>query len=137
MRSGLIIWGWRVSSSKRRVRGTICFDFDGVLSQGAEYHWPLTGLDLAPLAEAQRRGYAVVVMTCNRVGLVAAELRLLGYVPVADVSMVRESWHDPERVLVTGRKVCADAYVDDRAVRWSYGEPVSAIFEALGEVSAA
>ena len=66
-----------MSKRQRATRGTVAFDFDGVLSKGANYHWPLTGLDLTLIREAQDRGYAVAVMTCNDVNLVAAELRRL------------------------------------------------------------
>jgi hypothetical protein len=40
-------------------------------------------------------------------------------------------WHDPEVVLVTGRKVCADAYIDDRAIRYAYGEDPARVWDVL------
>jgi hypothetical protein len=124
-----------MTRSRQQVRGTIVFDFDGVLSEGAEYHWPLTGLDLTLIREAHERGYAVAVMTCNDVGRVADELTRYGVVAFADHEMAYQYWHNPGLVLVTGRKVCADLYVDDKAVRYRYGEPVSMVFDAL-EVAA-
>jgi hypothetical protein len=110
---------------------TIAFDFDGVLSEGAGYHWPLTGLDLSLIHQAHERGYAVVIMTCNDVRLVAAELNRNGISVLADTRMRYLEWHNPSVVLVTGRKVCADAYVDDRAIRYAYGEDPANVWTEL------
>lgn len=117
--------------SLRWVQGTVCFDFDGVLSKGSDYHWPTDELDLSLITEAHERGYAVAVMTCNDVHRVADELRKHGLRVHPDPYMYRASWHDPERVLVTGRKITATAYVDDRAISYRFGQPVSAVFDAV------
>jgi 8-oxo-dGTP diphosphatase len=122
-----------MTRSKRQVKGTVAFDWDGVLSEGGEYHWPLTGLDLTLIHEAHARGYAAAVMTCNDVRLVAAELRRHGIKAAADIAMARCSWHDPVAVLVTGRKISADLYVDDRAVNYRYGQPAEIVLGALDE----
>lgn len=115
----------------RFVQGTIAFDFDGVLSEGAGYHWPLTNLDLDLIGQAQTRGYAVVIMTCNDVGLVATELWRRDIDCWPDHTMRHMYWHDPDIVLVTGRKVCAVAYVDDRAIRFTYGDEPAKIWDVL------
>ena len=116
-------------------RKLICFDFDGVLSEGSGYHWPLTGLDLTPIHQAHARGYAVAVMTCNDVHMVARELKCHGIDVLADYLMDRMEWHggpDGLQVLVTGRKLCAHAYVDDRAVCWQYGDDPAALWREIG-----
>lgn len=116
------------------TRPLVCFDFDGVLSEGAHYHWPLTGLELGPLRQAHERGFAVAVMTCNDVRLVARELRRHGINAVPDLTMAGYTWHggrDGLEVLVTGRKLSAVAYIDDRAVRWQFGDDPALIWDAL------
>lgn len=114
------------------VQGTIAFDFDGVLSEGGEYHWPLTNLDLTLIHQAHERGYAVVIMTCNDVGKVASALQWdNGIEAFADLDMRYQSWHYPDIVLVTGRKVCATAYVDDRAIRFTYGDDPAKVWDVL------
>lgn len=121
--------------TSRKTRGTIAFDFDGVLSEGRHYHWPLTGINLDLINQAHERGYAVAVMTCNDVRLVAAELNSRGVAAYADIRMRYKSWPSrPEGrgiVLVTGRKVCATAYVDDRAIRWQFGDDPANVWAVL------
>lgn len=119
---------------RRPVNGLVAFDFDGVLSKGTRYHWPLDELDLSLIAGAHERGYAVAVMTCNDVTRVAGALRQRGLRVFADVRMTREFWSDPEVVLVTNRKVAAKLYVDDRAVRYQYGQPASVVYDTLDEI---
>lgn len=114
-----------------KVRGCVALDWDGVLSQGAGYHWPLTGLDLTLVHQAHARGYAVAIMTCNDVVLVAGELRRHGFRVQADIHMVRLHWDEPEVILITGRKIAATAYVDDRAIRYEFGEPASVVWDVV------
>ena len=42
-----------------------------------------------------------------------------------------QSWDDPRVVLVTGRKVCATAYVDDRAIRYTFGDDPATVWDVL------
>lgn len=56
------------------TRELLCFDFDGVLSQGRSGHWPLTRLDVTPLRQVHDLGYACTVMTCNTVPWVVVAL---------------------------------------------------------------
>lgn len=115
----------------RLVQGTIALDFDGVLHELPGYHWPPAGLDFTLIDQALERGYAVVVMTCNTVELVARLLSEYGFRALADTRMRHMSWHDPDVILVTGRKVCATAYVDDRAIRYAYGEDPAKVWDVL------
>lgn len=118
--------------------GLIAIDFDGVLTPSPEACWPPAEVDLTLIRLAQARGYAVAIMTCNAdVRRVAAELVARGIAAVADPAMSHRSWSDPGTVLVTNRKVIADFYVDDRAVRYRFGDPVPAIFGRAGELAAA
>lgn len=39
----------------KQVKGTTALDFDGVLSEGTGYHWPLTGLNLDLIHQARAR----------------------------------------------------------------------------------
>src|SRR5947209_4802578 len=100
-------------------RELVCFDFDGVLSEGRGYHWPLTGLDTGLITEAHERGYAAAVMTCNDVERVARELRRHKIDAIADPHMTHMNWTGGKtgrQVLVTGRKLAAKFYVDDRNI---------------------
>lgn len=100
-------------------RELLCFGFDGVLSQGRSYHWPLTRLDVSPLRQAHERGYACAVMTCNTVPWVVVALWRTGIKATADDYRDNQEWNggrDGRRVLVTNRKLAAVAYVDDRAI---------------------
>jgi 8-oxo-dGTP pyrophosphatase MutT (NUDIX family) len=115
------------------VSGCVALDFDGVLSKGAGYHWPLTEVNLDLIKLVQDRGYAAAIVTCNDVAKVAAELRRHGLSAVADPHMVRTSWHDRDAVLVTNRKIAASLYVDDKAVCYLYGQPASVVLDALDE----
>lgn len=123
-----------MTGRNKRVAGTIALDFDGVLSKRAGYHWPLTGLNLDLIHQAHARGYAVAIMTCNTVELVAAELERYDVSCYPDYRMRFQAWHDPQVVLVTGRKVCADAYVDDRAIRFAYGDDPANVWDVLDGV---
>lgn len=120
-----------MSREDRKVRGNIALDFDGVLHELRGYHWPLAGTDFSLIHQAHDRGYAVTVMTCNDVGLVARELQVHGFRVYADHTMRHMYWHDPDVILVTGRKVCATAYVDDRAIRYQFGEDTARVWDVL------
>jgi 8-oxo-dGTP diphosphatase len=115
----------------KKYRRLIAFDFDGVLSKNPYYKWPLDGVDFSLILEAQERGYAAAVMTCNDVGQVAAELRRHGISALADPHMLRSSWHAPRQVLVTGRKLAAHAYVDDRAIHYRFGQDTSLVWDEI------
>lgn len=117
----------------RKVNGTIAFDFDGVLHENPHYKWPLDAVDLGLLRKAHARGYAVAIMTCNDVTRVARFLRKSGFRAVADTKMTRMHWSDPEAILVTNRKLVADFYVDDKAVRYRFGQPHEVIFDLVTE----
>jgi phosphoserine phosphatase len=113
-------------------RGTVAFDFDGTLTEGAEYS-PVPGrIDITGIIRAQQAGYSVVVMTCSPPDHVARCLAAAGLDVVADHAMEYQNWRDMVTVLVTGRKVCAIAYLDDRAVRHAFGDDWSATFASAG-----
>lgn len=119
--------------TKSKVRGTIALDFDGVLHANPHYRWPLDAVDLGLIRKAHARGYAVAIMTCNDVTRVAQFLRKSGFRATADTKMTRFGWHEPETVLVTGRKICADFYVDDKAIRYQFGQPYETVFDLVDE----
>jgi ADP-ribose pyrophosphatase YjhB (NUDIX family) len=122
-----------MTKSNRKVKGTVAFDFDGVMHSDPHYRWPLAETDFSLINKVQARGYAAAVMTCNDVSRVAATLRNHGFRAVADVRMSRMYWHDPEAILVTGRKICADFYVDDKAVRYQFGQSHEIVTDLLDE----
>lgn len=119
--------------TKIKVKGTIALDFDGVIHENPHYKWPLDAVDLGLIRKAHARCYAVAIMTCNDVSLVAKFLRQSGFRAVADLKMTRHSWHDPESILVTNRKITADFYVDDKAVRYRFGQSHEVIFDLVDE----
>lgn len=116
---------------------TIAFDFDGVIHEDPHYRIEFLDIDVAPIREAHRRGYAVAIMTCNDVRRVAAALRRLKLRAWADVGMRFLEWSggkDGKEILVTGRKIVASLYVDDKAMNWRYGEDPAAIFAEVSRV---
>ena len=119
------------SRNSKRTRGTIAFDFDGELHEDPHYRWPPAALDFSLIEQAHDRGYAVAVMTCNDIWRVAGLLQRHGFRVYADHAMRHMYWHDPSVVLVTGRKVCATAYVDDRAIRYRFGEDTGKVWAEL------
>jgi|GEM_PF-213512 len=113
-------------------RELVCFDFDGVLSEGRGYHWPLTGLDTSLITEAHERGYAAAIMTCNDVELVTRELRQHKINAIADPDMTHLNWTGGKtgcQVLVTGRKLAAKFYVDDRNINHQYGQDPQQVWD--------
>lgn len=116
---------------------TIAFDFDGVIHEDPHYRIEFLDIDVAPIREAHRRGYAVAIMTCNDVRRVAAALRQLKLRAWADAGMRFLEWSggkDGKEILVTGRKIVASLYVDDKAMNWRYGEDPAAIFAEVSRV---
>lgn len=117
-----------------QYRPVICFDFDGVLHESAEYRYPMGKVRLDLITQAQDRGYAVAIMTCNDVLYVAAYLRGRGVKAVSDAQMKRVWWsggEDGKDVLVTNRKIPARAYIDDRAINYHYSEPTEDVWRKL------
>lgn len=112
-------------------KGTLAFDFDGVFHPNSRFHWPLERADFGPLREAMDRGYAVAIVTGNFPHLVAAELGKHGFKTLLDPGMSRARWEEVGRVLVTNRKISALAYVDDRGIRWSFGQDPADIFNVV------
>jgi hypothetical protein len=112
----------------------LSFDFDGVLSEGRGYHWPVRKLDLTVLRQALDRGYAVHVLTANDVDKVAWALASQGIDAVHDACPRNREWlggPSGRVVLVTNRKLKARAYVDDRALRWQFGDDPAEVWAEL------
>ncbi len=100
-------------------RRTLCFDFDGVIHSSPEWLPVCAEIDTEGIRQAHAAGYAVAVMTCSPLGQVADALRAHGLAVHADHEMRYSGWHggpDGRTVLITGRKIVASAYLDDRAV---------------------
>lgn len=115
----------------------IAFDCDGVLTdqgtttigEDTDRKW-----DITPIRLALTRGFSVAVMTCNVVTYVAARLRDQGLTAFADEDMSIKAWNggtDGCTVLVTGRKVLADRYIDDHGMGWAFGDDPELIFAGL------
>jgi 8-oxo-dGTP diphosphatase len=114
--------------------GTICFDFDGVLHESPEWAPVMGRIDVTPIEQALKRGYSCAVMTCNDVRNVAAELNKRGIHATPDPDMRHASWHGGQsgkEVLVTGRKLTARYYVDDRAIHYRYGDGPSRLWATI------
>ncbi|MEW9530769.1 hypothetical protein [Microbispora sp. NPDC049125] len=101
---------------------TVAVDFDGVIhsyeegwADGTIYGGLVPGTTSA--LRNLMRGFAVYVLTCRTpLEHVAKWITLATEIPaVADQGTLR-FWHERDRILVTGRKLPAIAYIDDRAV---------------------
>ena len=107
----------------------IAFDYDGVLTNAGvtvigQDNDGVT-LDVSPLSLFLDLGCSVGVMTCNDPEYVAGKLRDQGIDALADIAMTVRIWNGGiggRQVLVTGRKLVADMYVDDHGCHWSYGQ---------------
>lgn len=118
-------------AARWRSKGTLAFDFDGVLHQHPKYHWPLGATDFDVMREAMARGYSVAVVTANVVSMVGDVLAKQGFTVLVDKDMNRARWAQQGTVLVTNRKIPALAYVDDRAIRWTYGQDPAVIWDIV------
>jgi hypothetical protein len=110
---------------------TVAVDFDGVIhwyrdgwADGTIYDQPVPGA-VEGLRRLQER-YAVFVFTSREVEQVVPWLEGLGLDVAADGPPWPVFWNSQEQILVTNRKLPAVAYVDDRAVRFTRWERVSA-----------
>lgn len=113
---------------------TLVFDFDGVLSQSPEYHWPLERTDFDLLAQAIDAGYAVAVSTCNTVGLVADALDAAGFTVHRDLTCRYDYWTERGVVLVTNRKV-SGVIIDDKCINWRFGGSFAELMTGVAEVT--
>lgn len=114
------------------TQGCLAFDYDGVVHESPKYHWPPTALDTSVMREAMARGYAVAVVTCNVGSLVGDALIKQGFKVYVDKDMTRSRWAETGTVLVTNRKIAGVlAYIDDRAIRWSYGQDPAIIWDIV------
>jgi hypothetical protein len=116
-----------VSKSRKRrvVKGLLAFDFDGVLHSKVHYSATWGELDFTGLTKAQKRGWAVGVMTCNDVHRVAALLVRAGFKVFADRGMTQMFWDggdDGLTVIVTNRKLAASRYLDDKGQNFQFGQ---------------
>ncbi len=113
-------------------QGCLAFDYDGVLHESPRYRWPPSSLDFGVMREAMARGYAVAVLTCNNVTLVGDALTRQGFKVLVDKDMTRSRWAEKGVVLVTNRKIAGVlAYIDDRAIRWAYGQDPAIIWNIV------
>lgn len=112
------------------TKGNIAFDYDGVLHSSPKMRWPPKEIDFGPLREAQRRGYAVTIMTCNTIASVGKLLEQHGFKVYVDHKRSYTRWAFKNVILVTNMKVSAVAYVDDRAIHWTFGSDPRAIWDA-------
>ena len=103
----------------------IAFDWDGTLTSGDGPTGQDNGaeINLRPLTIILSYGYTAAIMTCNDPEYVAGILEDRDIPAYADPSN-QHKIPDPVftgKVLVTGRKVLARVYVDDRNVLFRYG----------------
>jgi len=112
----------------------LAFDWDGTLtSAGAApigQDNPGVVIDVTPLKMALSRGLQVAVMTCNCPLYITSVLATYGIAAHPDTDMqykIPPEWLG-RLVLVTGRKVLAARYVDDRGMNWKFGDPPELIF---------
>lgn len=105
---------------------TVGIDFDGVIHwyrkgwhDGTVYDEPTPGA--WPAIEAIQRRHAVFIFTCRDPLSVChwmdAHSPFETVVDSADETLHSQFWDDRRRLLVTGRKLPAVAYIDDRAIR--------------------
>ena len=128
-----------VIDPETRQRANLAFDWDGVVHIDPCYRASFAAMDFTPLTMAHSQGYAVTIMTCNDTWRIAAALRAAGFL-AEDDSRMRHLFWDGGRtgkvVLVTGRKVSAVAYLDDKGVNATYGCDWAAKFREVRELVA-
>jgi len=115
-------------------RRLLSFDFDGVLHEHRNWRGTFGNVSAELIFEAQERGWAVGVSTCNDVTRVAAALRRQGVRVLIDHDMKHSDWNggrDGKLVVVTNRKLSAHAYVDDRNIKYVYGQDDNLIWDEL------
>ncbi len=119
-------------------RRCLALDWDGTCHRHTGWH-PGTclGIDTSGISQAHALGYAVVIQTCGELPQIAAELRSRGY--TAEIATARAPWHiqhwqggpDGRVILVTGFKVRAVLYPDDRGARHRYGDDWAATLSQI------
>jgi hypothetical protein len=129
----------RITEEPGTARDNVAFDFDGVLHEHAGYRSRFGTIDLSPITLAHSRGYAVTIMTCNDTWRIADVLRRAGYQAYDDSRMRHLFWdggRSGTEVLVTGRKVSAVAYMDDKGFTATYGCDWSGLLDEVAERTA-
>jgi 8-oxo-dGTP pyrophosphatase MutT (NUDIX family) len=119
----------------------ISYDCDGVLHANPGWSPAWSEFDTTLISEAHARGVAVAVSTCNDTWRVAAKIKSRGFrvhddnkEPVGRSFTHSPTWHggdDGTVVLVTNRKVCAFAYVDDKAYHYQFRTDPMAVWMDL------
>lgn len=119
----------------------ISYDFDGVLHEHAHWRSSFGTIDTTLIDQAHARRLAVAISTCNDTWRICAELAKRGYKvrddnanPVGGSLRGSHGWNggkDGKAILVTNRKVCATAYVDDKAVRYHYHWGPDALWDEI------
>lgn len=117
--------------------GTICLDFDGVI-HSYEYGWQdgaIYGHLLPGAADALRHlmaRHSVMVQTCRTpLDDVAEWIRERTGIATAVDARDFTFWTRDDRILVTGRKLPAMIYVDDRGYRFEEWDQAMADLAAL------
>lgn len=121
-------------ATKHYTRGLVSIDWDGVVHEDRNYRYPMGATDLDLIRDAQARGFAVAILTCNDPPYVAGYLRKHGFKALPDVQMVNSSWHggkDGKVVLVSQRKLSSVAYIDDKAINHRYGQGTQHVWDEL------
>lgn len=103
---------------------TVVLDFDGVIHQHHNYNDTIDGPIIPGTKEAiqqLQQNYAVAVVTCRDVHTVSHWLNVKhGLRAMVDPDMTFGRWQRQDIILVTNRKIIASAYIDDRAIRFTY-----------------
>jgi 8-oxo-dGTP diphosphatase len=106
-------------------RHNIVFDFDGTLTDDRNGRSRPKAIDVRGIREAHRRGYSVAVVSAwPRQGIVD-KLRQMGFDAHLDRAPSREFWDggaDGKQIIVTGNKVSAAGYIDDKAINHQPGD---------------
>lgn len=104
---------------------TVAVDFDGVIHRysrgirdGTCYDDPMPGA--IPAINELMRVRPVAVLTARPLGMVAEwfVVHAPAFPLYVDHGLHREWWSEPGTILVTNRKIVAQHYIDDRALRF-------------------
>ncbi|SRR6266568_460225 len=119
----------------------VAFDWDGTLNNTPVTHGNDPAImrgqvcDLTPLHAVMASGHRVAIMTAGDPLFVLGRLLDRKVPAFADTAMEHKVPPSAGMVMVTNRKVLADVYVDDRALRWRFGMDASVIERTMRDIT--